>query len=96
MKPISISDGMVEVLGIRNMMHIANINTGVSMPKKLAQGHTVQLRILSTDEQRACKIEGANIFEWYPCQFDGEPYKQAAGQTITISPLEQAQMLRKL
>ena len=96
LKPISISDGMVEVLGIRNMMHIANINTGVSMPKKLAQGHTVQLRILSTDEQRACKIEGANIFEWYPCQFDGEPYKQATGQTITISHLEQAQMLRKL
>ena len=96
LQPISFCDGLVEVLGIRNMMHIANINTGVAMPKKLAQGHTVSLRILSPDEQRANNIDGACIFSWFPCQFDGEPYEQRAGQTITISHLEQATMISKL
>lgn len=96
LQPISYCDGLVEVVGIRNMMHIANINTGVSMPKKLAQGRTVSLRILSPDEQRANNIAGACIFSWFPCQFDGEPYEQRAGQTITISHLEQATMICKL
>lgn len=94
--PIAYNDGLVEVVGIRNMMHIANINTGVSMPKKLAQGRQVSLRILSPDEQRANHIDGACIFSWFPCQFDGEPYEQRAGQTITISHLEQANMICKL
>ena len=96
LQPISFSDGLVEVVGIRNMMHIANINTGVSMPKKLAQGRCVSLRILSPDEQRANNIDGACIFSWFPCQFDGEPYEQRAGQTITITHLEQATMISKL
>jgi len=95
LKPIAINDGLIEVVGVRNMMHIANINTGVAMPKKLAQGSTVSFRILSPEEQRAKKPD-APIFPWYPCQFDGEPYEQRAGQTITISFLEQSTMIKKL
>jgi len=96
LKPISINDGLLEVVGVRNMMHIANINTGVSMPKKLGQGSVIQMRILTPDEQRANKIDGATIFPWFPCQFDGEPYEQRAGQTITISFLEQSTMISKI
>jgi len=95
LKPISINDGLIEVVGVRSVVHIANINTGVSMPKKIAQGSTISLRILSVEEQRAAHPTNS-VVPWYPCQFDGEPYEQRAGQTITISFLEQATMISKV
>eukprot|EP01087_Luapelamoeba_hula_P010139 TRINITY_DN2671_c0_g1_i5.p1 TRINITY_DN2671_c0_g1~~TRINITY_DN2671_c0_g1_i5.p1 ORF type:complete len:631 (+),score=69.24 TRINITY_DN2671_c0_g1_i5:189-1895(+) len=59
-KESSISDRLVEVVGFKGSIHIGQIKTGTARAKRLAQGHSVRIVMLTA----------------LPVQVDGEPWLQ--------------------
>eukprot|EP00727_Mastigamoeba_balamuthi_P012097 m51a1_g751 hypothetical protein (621) ;mRNA; f:522657-524737 len=79
--PRSHSDGLVEVIGFRNMAEMGAIELGIVLPRKVGQGRTVKIAVDGTAE--------------FPAQYDGEPFVQRGPATLEISRVWQATVLRK-
>ena len=95
--PAALDDMKLEIVAIRNTVQLGEINTGLALPHKVAQGQDVRVRLLSQDEQReridtATEKPCAEI----PCQFDGEPYLQPMDCSVVFTHVQQARMLRRL
>jgi len=75
--PLSIEDKKLEVVGIKNSVHLGQVQMGMSSPVFIGQGANISLSIGGTDP--------------LPVQIDGEPWLQAPS-TIEISHLGQATM----
>jgi diacylglycerol kinase (ATP) len=76
----SVSDGLLEVVGIKGTFDMGTIQSGVTKPKKIAQTKTVKM---------ICKRS-------VPVQVDGEPWREDKPCTITITHLNQARMLTNI
>lgn len=59
--PSSISDGVIEVLGIVSSFHMAQLQVGLNKPIRLGQARNVRIQMR----------------ESFPVQADGEPWIQA-------------------
>lgn len=57
----SISDGVIEVIGIVSSFHMAQLQVGLNKPYRLGQAKNVRIRMRNT----------------YPVQADGEPWIQS-------------------
>lgn len=73
------ADGMLEVVGITGLTHLANIATGLRSGIRLAQSNYFRLNLLSS----------------LAIQVDGEPWEQPAGEMIISPGGVQATMLKR-
>ena len=73
------ADGMLEVVGITGLTHLANIATGLRSGIRLAQSNYFRLNLLSS----------------LTIQVDGEPWEQPAGEMIISPGGVQATMLKR-
>ena len=60
----SISDGVIEVMGIVSSFHMAQLQVGLNKPIRLGQARSVRIRMR----------------ESFPVQADGEPWVQAPSE----------------
>eukprot|EP01130_Rhizamoeba_saxonica_P001115 TRINITY_DN1098_c0_g1_i1.p1 TRINITY_DN1098_c0_g1~~TRINITY_DN1098_c0_g1_i1.p1 ORF type:complete len:544 (+),score=88.64 TRINITY_DN1098_c0_g1_i1:267-1898(+) len=58
--PMSVSDGLIEVVGVLNSLHLGQIQTGISSPIKIGQGSHIRI-VMENDS--------------IPIQYDGEPLR---------------------
>lgn len=72
-------DGMLEVVGVTGIVHMGQIQSGLSRALRIAQGGRIKLR-LNTE---------------VPIQVDGEPWIQSACEVNIIRSALKATMLRK-
>ncbi|KAH3745131.1 diacylglycerol kinase gamma [Pelomyxa schiedti] len=77
--PISPDDGLLEVVVLKSVLELGQINARTALPTKLTQGRDIKIT--------------ARTKATFPCQFDGEPFMQEPC-VIHISHLEQVFMLR--
>lgn len=73
-------DGMLEVVGLTGIVHMGQIQSGISRAIRIAQGGRIRIR-LNTDT---------------PIQVDGEPWFQSACEINIIRSALKAIMLRKI
>jgi diacylglycerol kinase (ATP) len=68
-KPLSVNDGLLEVVGITGAVHAAQVISGIGNPNILAQGRKIKFRFQNP----------------WPLQIDGEPWlQQPAEVTISF------------
>nr|XP_027205590.1 diacylglycerol kinase theta-like [Dermatophagoides pteronyssinus] len=72
-------DGMLEIVGVNGVVHMGQIQSGLSSAKRIAQGGHIRIKIL-TD---------------MPVQVDGEPWIQSPGEIVILKSAVKATMLRK-
>ncbi|KAF7494403.1 Diacylglycerol kinase theta [Sarcoptes scabiei] len=72
-------DGMLEVVGVNGVVHMGQIQSGLSSAKRIAQGGHIRIK-LSTE---------------MPVQVDGEPWIQSPGELVILKSALKATMLRK-
>ncbi|KAK3717363.1 hypothetical protein QZH41_011596, partial [Actinostola sp. cb2023] len=80
MPPSSMSDGILEVIGLYSSLHIARLQVNMADPLILGQAHSIKLTLKNTKH--------------LPVQVDGEPWEQAPC-VIAISHHSHALMLSK-
>lgn len=73
-------DGMLEVVGVTGIVHMGQIQSGLSRAIRIAQGGRIKIR-LNTE---------------MPIQVDGEPWVQSACEVNIIRSALKATMLRKI
>lgn len=73
-------DGMLEVVGVTGIVHVGQIQSGMSRALRIAQGGRIKIR-LNTE---------------MPIQVDGEPWIQSACEVNIIRSALKATMLRKI
>lgn len=73
-------DGMLEVVGVTGIVHMGQIQSGLSRAIRIAQGGRIKIR-LNTE---------------MPIQVDGEPWVQSACELNIIRSALKATMLRKI
>lgn len=73
-------DGMLEVVGVTGIVHMGQIQSGLSRAIRIAQGGRIRIR-LNTE---------------MPIQVDGEPWVQSACELNIIRSALKATMLRKI
>lgn len=73
-------DGMLEVVGVTGIVHMGQIQSGLSRAIRIAQGGRIKIR-LNTE---------------MPIQVDGEPWIQSACEVNIIRSALKATMLRKI
>ncbi|VVC36101.1 Diacylglycerol kinase, accessory domain,Diacylglycerol kinase, catalytic domain,Zinc [Cinara cedri] len=61
-----IDDGLLEVLGIRSSMHIAQLKMGIAEPIRIGQASKIRVKLLQK----------------LPVQIDGEPWLQPRGEIV--------------
>ncbi|KAL3888417.1 hypothetical protein ACJMK2_000785 [Sinanodonta woodiana] len=72
-------DGMLEIVGVTGVVHMAQIHSGLRTGIRIAQGGHLRITLL-TD---------------LPVQVDGEPWTQPAGQVVVLRSALKATMLKK-
>lgn len=81
LKPQSINDGLIEVVGVRSASHLGNIQMGIADPVIIGQGKVIRLTIQ----------QGKS----YPYQVDGEPYSSVPGALFHVELRNQSALLAK-
>ncbi|KAL6052029.1 Diacylglycerol kinase [Balamuthia mandrillaris] len=77
---VSMSDGVLEVIGIRNVIHMAQTAMGMDSGVRLAQGKDIQIHYKSGQLPLPCKV-------------DGEPWLQEESVIFQVNYLKQSLML---
>lgn len=81
-KKQSINDGLLEVVGIRNIRHLTQIETSMATAVRLAQGN--QIKVIFQKQKKTV-----------PFQIDGEPWEQKESCIFEIKFLNQANILAR-
>lgn len=108
--PIAMDDMALEIVALRNTVQLGEINTGLALPQKIAQGQNIRIRLLNRDEQ--CSLlnhepeasheeqqdndQNGVVISSIACQFDGEPYLQPMDCSLVFSHVQQAKMIRRV
>jgi len=77
-RPLSINDRKLEVVGIKNSVHLGQVQIGIASPIYIGQGEKIVISLNNTEIP-------------LPVQIDGEPWLQSPS-TIEISYLRQSVM----
>eukprot|EP00123_Amoebidium_parasiticum_P000682 comp11550_c0_seq1/m.6012 comp11550_c0_seq1/g.6012 ORF comp11550_c0_seq1/g.6012 comp11550_c0_seq1/m.6012 type:complete len:949 (-) comp11550_c0_seq1:1327-4173(-) len=79
----SISDGMLEVVGVKSSLHVGQIKVSLSSGSRLGQGDEVVIHLDTEQPQE----------EGMPMQVDGEPWEQKIPSVVHISFHQRVPML---
>ena len=72
-------DGLLEVVGVTDIVHLSQIQAGIKPAVRIAQGEDIRILL-------KCKL---------PVHVDGEPWSQCAGQIVLSNSAPRATMLKK-
>ncbi|XP_076629706.1 diacylglycerol kinase theta isoform X1 [Colletes latitarsis] len=72
-------DGMLEVVGVTGVLHLAQIQSGIRAGLRIAQGGHIKIHLHSDT----------------PVQVDGEPWVQSPGDIVVLKSALKATMLKK-
>ncbi|XP_048513108.1 diacylglycerol kinase theta isoform X2 [Athalia rosae] len=73
-------DGMLEVVGVTGVVHLAQIQSGLRSATRIAQGGHIKIHLHSE----------------LPVQVDGEPWVQSPGDVVVLKSALKATMLKKV
>lgn len=76
----SYSDGIIEVIGLSDVIHMGQVQVGLDSPLQLGQGTEIEIRSLK-----------ANTI--LPIQIDGEPLEINGSVVITVERKDQVNVL---
>eukprot|EP01113_Clastostelium_recurvatum_P028879 TRINITY_DN3486_c0_g1_i3.p1 TRINITY_DN3486_c0_g1~~TRINITY_DN3486_c0_g1_i3.p1 ORF type:complete len:629 (-),score=106.67 TRINITY_DN3486_c0_g1_i3:51-1937(-) len=81
-RPVSIDDNFIEVIGVRSIVHLGEISTGLGSGMRIGQGQSIRM---------VFKPDAPPL----PCKVDGEPWLQHDPAQFTITLRDQCKVLCK-